>query len=97
MYLSIRWVQQWCAQVDSNRGWRKETYQAKLSVERTVDGPPSEQRHANVSQESLEDAALFESVRDDPATPQIMANLLNDSHPWIRDYAVAWSDIKKIE
>jgi hypothetical protein len=48
--------------------------------------PSSEPRAENVSQESVEDAKLFEEVRDAPATRDALRELTDSKNPWVREY-----------
>ncbi|MFN0206624.1 MAG: hypothetical protein ACKVS6_09990 [Planctomycetota bacterium] len=53
--------------------------------------PSSEPRYENVTKEPLEDALMFESVRDDPRTRAIIAKLRTDTNPWVRECAELWT------
>ncbi len=46
-----------------------------------------EERKSNHEQESVVEAKLFESVRDDIRTEAYLTMLKNHSHPWVREYA----------
>jgi hypothetical protein len=46
-----------------------------------------ETRMADHNQESVEDSKLFESVRDDPRTAQIMDRLRGGKSEWVQQYA----------
>ncbi|MGJ8638612.1 MAG: hypothetical protein ACSHYA_04395 [Opitutaceae bacterium] len=49
--------------------------------------PSSEERKENHNQQSIDDSKLFESVRDDPRTKTILAELQKHENPWIGEYA----------
>lgn len=50
--------------------------------------PSSEERKSDQNQESVADSKLFESVRDDPRTTQVMNRLKGEKNRWVQDYAL---------
>jgi hypothetical protein len=47
----------------------------------------NEERKPDVTQESVADSRMFESVRDDPRTAVILNGLKSDKNHWVQDYA----------
>lgn len=53
--------------------------------------PSGEPRRENVDQESVEEARLFEAVRDAPPTRNALRKFMGSKNPWVREYAALTS------